>query len=155
VLNGASSCSQTEEFDQFGSRILAMAAFPGWVVARASSSCQTFLMCSERQRDGKILIYGHDQMLRETRAQLLQNKGFSIDRPSTLGEFRRFVSMSTPYLLLILCQSLSVELREAGTELFSRIHRGVPIYDLRSSVEPTSFLAEVDRLLNERLSEAV
>jgi hypothetical protein len=103
-------------------------------------------MSSAGQKRGRIIIFGQDQALLESRAQLIESLGFSTDRPSSLEEYRHFTSTKTPYMLAVLCQSLSPEQRASAEEALAGGKVVVPVYDLKASVAPLTFLREIERL---------
>lgn len=90
----------------------------------------------------RILIYGHDFTLLDTRRMLLASTGFHADTVSTLDELRFAVHHAQPpYELVILCHTISNDDREAVRQLIDKTATG--LYQLDRLVAPKRFINTV------------
>jgi hypothetical protein len=94
----------------------------------------------------RILIYGHDAALLETRRMLLAVNGFDVDAAVNEHEFQSRIAQSNPpYGVWILCHSLPQKERPAVQAL--AIEMAAPFYQLESFVAPPDFLEKVAEAL--------
>ena len=98
-----------------------------------------------RDRPHRLLIYGLDPLLLETRHLILKSGGYNADIVGTEQRFAGSLGRSSPYKLAIICYTLSDDERAAAHVIADRA--GVPVWQLESLVSPPTFLAEVSRCL--------
>lgn len=92
----------------------------------------------------RILIYGRDFTLMDTRRLLLASAGFQADMVSSLAELRSVVRHAQPpYELVILCHTVPKEDRASVRHLMENV--GAGLYQLERLVPPERFLNVVCR----------
>jgi hypothetical protein len=97
----------------------------------------------------RILIYGRDSTLLDTRRMLLASTGFQADTASSLDELRSEVRCAQPpYELVILCHTVSKEDRDSVHHLLE--NSGIGLYQLERLVHPEHFLNVVSARTNEQ-----
>jgi hypothetical protein len=94
----------------------------------------------------RILIYGRDSTLLETRRLLLASGGFRVNTVSNLLELRRSVERERPgYELFILCHTVPKEERQAIEDIASRIDAG--LYQLERMESLPRFVNKISEML--------
>lgn len=90
----------------------------------------------------RLLIYGRDYTLLDTRRMLLASSGFQADIVSTLDQLRSAVRRAQPpYELVILCHTISREDRAVVRDLIEKTRIG--LYQLEKLIPPKRFLTAV------------
>jgi hypothetical protein len=96
-------------------------------------------MLSSQPDPRRILTYGHDSVLLETRRLLLEQGGFAGDTASTLQEFvARVAETQPPYGLYVLCHT--VPLAERHAIAADALRANTAVYQPLRSRPPTSSL---------------
>ena len=72
-----------------------------------------------------VLLFGHDRLLQQTRAWILERNGLRVDAASTLYEMKTCLA-AKPYRLLLLCHSLTAGERATGISLAASFLPPVP-----------------------------
>jgi len=93
----------------------------------------------------RILIYGKDSILLETRRLLLASNGFRVSTVSNLEQLRVVADTEWPhYELFILCHTIPEEerLRIRGMA----IRKGVGLYQLERMETPPRFIGKVTNM---------
>jgi hypothetical protein len=85
--------------------------------------------------DKRVLIFGHDKALSETRRLLLEQAGFRSDISTDLQTCQ---DLSHRYCLLILCHTVSEE--EQSSIRANCAESGLAIYPLLTGVPPHDFV---------------
>jgi len=86
----------------------------------------------------RILIYGRDFTLLETRRLLLASNGFRVNTVGDLKQFRYSVEQEQlPYELFILCHTVPEGERQAIRDMALRTSAG--LYQLERMEQPTQF----------------
>jgi hypothetical protein len=94
----------------------------------------------------RILTYGHDAVLLQTRGLLLRMNGFDADTVVTEEEFYLCIAKAEPpHRLWILCHSTPREERPILDALGAKLT--TPIYQLESTTGPRDFLERVAEAL--------
>jgi hypothetical protein len=94
----------------------------------------------------RILIYGRDSTLLETRRLLLASGGFRVNTVSNLVELRRYVERERPgYELFILCHTVPDEERQAIEGIAVRMDAG--LYQLERMESPPRFVSTISEML--------
>jgi hypothetical protein len=106
-------------------------------------------MTSSQPDPRRILTYGHDSVLLETRRLLLEHGGFVVDTANSSQEFEACIAQAQPpYKLYILCHTVPIEeQRKIGAEA-SQVNTAV--YQLTVATAPPDFLIRVSELLSGR-----
>jgi hypothetical protein len=95
----------------------------------------------------RILIYGRDSTLLETRRLVLASSGFRVDTVSTLQQFQRAVEQAQPpYELFILCHTVSAEEQEEIKALALGLNTG--LYQLQRMECPPQFVDTVSEMVS-------
>src|ERR1700679_4034968 len=103
-------------------------------------------MLSSQPDPHRILTYGQDSVLLETRRLLLEQGGFAGDTASTLQEFvARIAEMQPPYGLYVLCHT--VPLAERHEIAADALRANTAVYQLAAAIAPPDFLIKVSELL--------
>jgi hypothetical protein len=103
-------------------------------------------MLSGQKNTRRILTYGHDAVLLETRGLLLRANGFDADTVVTEPEFYLHIARAEPpYRLWILCHSIPKEERPALLALSTKLT--TLLYQLETPVAPPDFLEKVAEAL--------
>ena len=98
------------------------------------------------QSPTRILTYGYDAVLLDTRRLLLAQAGYDSESVANPHEFEAALAALKPaYGLLILCHTVPEE--EQTTISASVEQTDVPLYRVPALVPPTEFLAHVSGLL--------
>jgi len=96
----------------------------------------------------RILIYGRDEVLLQTRSSLLETAGFKSDTTLNGEEFARRISAEQRrYCIFIVCHS--IERGEVQAIVEAAKASGVHVYALSSMTMPDEFLGEVRRLVDQ------
>jgi hypothetical protein len=94
----------------------------------------------------RILIYGRDSTLLETRRLLLASSGFRVNIVSNLLEFRRSVDREQPgYELFILCHTVPDDERSVIEGVATRTDAG--LYQLERMESPPRFIGRTSEML--------
>jgi DNA-binding response OmpR family regulator len=104
------------------------------------------MMSSSASKPRRILTYGYDEVLLDTRQAVLEMAGYEADIARSADEFHHRVSKAdTPYDLFILCHTVppveQSSIRQAATDA------GVAVYGMSSSISPEDFLLQVRAVL--------
>jgi hypothetical protein len=106
-------------------------------------------MLSSQPDSRRILTYGHDSVLLETRRLLLEQGGFAGDTASTFQEFQaRIAEAQPPYGLYVLCHTVPAV--EQHTIAAEALKANTAVYQLTAAVGPPDFLIKVSELLSDR-----
>jgi hypothetical protein len=106
-------------------------------------------MLSSQPDPRRILTYGHDSVLLETRRLLLEQGGFAGDTASTLQEFEaRIAETQRRYGLYVLCHTVPVAERHAIAA--AALKAKTAVYQLTAAIAPPDFLIKVSELLSGR-----
>ncbi len=107
----------------------------------------TTIRMSLSPRDSRILLYGHDEVLLNTRRLLLERAGFIVDTAKRAEEFEsRIAEAESPYDLFILGHTIP-ELEQKAI-IASTVNSNTIVYPLSAPVWPRNFLAKVSELLS-------
>lgn len=94
----------------------------------------------------RILIYGRDSTLLETRRLLLASGGFRVNIVSNLLQFRTSVERERPrHELFILCHTVPEEERLIIEEIAS--HTDAGLYQLERLENPPEFVGRISQML--------
>jgi hypothetical protein len=94
----------------------------------------------------RILIYGQDSPLLETRRLLLASAGFRVNTVSNLRQLRDAVSQAQPpYELLILCHTVPLDQRETISSI--ALDAGAGVYQLDRGEQPIIFRRSVAEMM--------
>jgi hypothetical protein len=106
-------------------------------------------MTSSQPDTRRILTYGHDSVLLETRRLLLEHGGFVVDTANTSQEFEACIAEAQhPYRLYILCHTVPIaEQRKIAAEASKA---NTAVYQLTVATAPPDFLMRVSELLSGR-----
>lgn len=97
----------------------------------------------------RILVYGRDFTLMDTRRMLLASTGFQADTVSNLNELRSAVRHAQPpYELVILCHTVPEEERVSVRHLLQ--NAGIGLYQLERLVHPERFINVVSGRTHEQ-----
>lgn len=103
-------------------------------------------MLSSQPDSRRILTYGLDETLLQTRRLLLEQAGYTVDTASTPESFQSHMAgAKTAYSLLILCHTIAIPEQE---EISSRLHSKTAVYGLKAPVSPAVFLKRVSNLVS-------
>jgi hypothetical protein len=106
-------------------------------------------MLSSQPDPRRILTYGNDSVLLETRRLLLEHGGFAGDTASTPQEFEACIAESQPpYGLYILCHTVPIAEQTKIAAEASKANTAV--YQLTVATAPPDFLVRVSMLLSGR-----
>jgi hypothetical protein len=95
----------------------------------------------------RILIYGRDSTLLETRRLILASSGFRVDTVSTLHKFQRAVEQAQPrYELFILCHTVPAQEQEEIRALAVSVNTG--LYQLQRMEPPPQFIGTVSEMVS-------
>jgi hypothetical protein len=95
----------------------------------------------------RILIYGQDSTLLETRRLLLASGGFRVNTVSNLRQFSHSVERAQPrYELFILCHTVPVEERSEIQSLAFAAEAG--LYQLQLMEAPPRFIGTVSEMVS-------
>ncbi len=83
-----------------------------------------------------ILLFGHDAALQRTRCDLLKRHGLGVDPVTNLVELKSCLAVK-PYILLVLCHSLSGGERVAGISLATSFLPAVHLLALQEGASGT------------------
>jgi hypothetical protein len=110
-------------------------------------------MVSSQLDTRRILTYGQDSVLLETRQLLLQQNGFTADTACTLQEFEACIAEKRPpYGLYVLCHTVPVAERHAIAASARKANTAV--YQLTAAIDPPDFLTKVSELISGSRSAA-
>lgn len=99
-------------------------------------------MIVPRTDEYRILIYGKDSALLETRRLLLASSGFRVRTVSSLDQFRSIVNANwSPFDLFILCHTIPEDERMRIRSLAASM--GAGLYQLERMEEPPRFIGKV------------
>jgi hypothetical protein len=102
-------------------------------------------MLSSQPDSRRILTYGQDETLLDTRRLLLEQAGYTVDTASTPGAFQSHMAgAKTAYSLLILCHTIAIPEQE---KMSSKLSSQTAVYRLKEPVSPDVFLKQVADLL--------
>jgi hypothetical protein len=94
----------------------------------------------------RLLIYGRDPLLLETRRLLLEIAGYETDAvASELAFTDKLVGSQSQYGLAIFCYTLP-HMARAAAHVFAD-KAGVPVWQLESLTDPPAFIAGVSKYL--------
>jgi hypothetical protein len=97
----------------------------------------------------RILVYGRDSTLLETRRMLLASTGFEAETVSSLQQLRSALRNSEPpYELIIVCHTVPADERVEIQKLAARVRVG--LYQLQLFEAPTRFIGTVSGMTVER-----
>ena len=103
-------------------------------------------MLSSQPDSRRILTYGLDESLLQTRQMLLQQAGYTVDTASTPESFQAHMAgAETAYSLLILCHTIAIPEQE---NISSRLSPQTAVYRLKEPVSPSVFLKQVGDLVS-------
>jgi DNA-binding response OmpR family regulator len=106
------------------------------------SRCDNFLVpFSSTNR--RVLIYGLDPILLDTRRLILQHAGLSVEIAHGPEEFGQMTA-SRPYDLLVLCHTVPDEQRET----ISSTSSSQPVFEIPMLLAPEPFVQAVQQVLN-------
>ena len=106
-------------------------------------------MTSSQPDPRRILTYGHDSVLLETRRLLLEHGGFVVDTANTSQEFEACIAEAhPPYGLYILCHTVPIEEQRNIAAEASKANTAV--YQLTVATAPPDFLIRVSEMLSGR-----
>ena len=91
----------------------------------------------------RILVYGRDPSLLETRQLVLETIGGAVDATTELEHAERFLAHDPPDLL-VLCYTLSEEDRRAILNLAERLHPHLNVLVLRADGPASTQTGEKD-----------
>ena len=128
------------------SRLVLTHNAPEWTKGGIAERC-------ERQDNGempaaallpiRVLAYGLDADLLETRELLLIQAGYSVHTATEYGMFRKLVAEARlSYGLCVLCHTVPEKERPALQEAAASVR--APLYQLTSAVSPEGFLKNVN-----------
>jgi hypothetical protein len=101
---------------------------------------------SGRLHNSRILAYGKDPILLQTRRMILEEAGFQVDTAVSVEKFSQYVDEANPpYGLFVLCHTISAPEQQAIGARAAQAH--TPVYQLSVPVAPPDFLEKVCRLL--------
>ena len=93
----------------------------------------------------RLLLYGYDQILLETRCSVLRIAGFDICTLIEPGAFKSALdAVGEPYDLLVICHSVPVNERDTIRSLAAQFR--MPIFQIEAHIQPEKLVAEVLRL---------
>ncbi len=93
----------------------------------------------------RILIYGWDPALLETRRLLLASAGFEASAVSSIQELRQRLRWAEPpYQLIILCHTVPTEERIESRKLAEKM--GIGLYQLDFLETPPRFIGTVSEM---------
>ena len=93
----------------------------------------------------RILTYGHDDVLLQTRVAILNKAGLSSDQSSSCEQvMKSFINPQRHYDLVILCHSVPAKEKESIVAEAERLN--IKIYALREPVRPEHFTSQVREL---------
>jgi hypothetical protein len=103
-------------------------------------------MLSSQPDSRRILTYGLDETLLQTRRLLLEQAGYTVDAASTPESFQSYMAgAKTAYSLLILCHTIAIPEQE---EISLRLSPQTAVYRLKEPVSPSAFLKQVSDLVS-------
>jgi hypothetical protein len=106
-------------------------------------------MLSSQPDPRRILTYGHDSVLLETRRLLLEQGGFAGDTANTLQEFEACIAETQRrYGLYVLCHTVPVS--EQNAIAADAFKANTAVYQLAAAIAPPDFLIKVSELLSGR-----
>lgn len=95
----------------------------------------------------RLLMYGRDPILLDTRSAILKMAGFDIYTVTGLRSFRSaFESDASPYRLAILCHSVPPEERESIAAF--AIRSRTTVFQIETLIPPVRLVSEVSRFAN-------
>ena len=95
----------------------------------------------------RILIYGRDSTLLETRRLILASSGFRVNTVSTLQQFQRAAEQAQPrYELFVLCHTVPEEERDEIKALAVRLDTG--LYQIQRMESPPQFIDTVSEMVS-------
>ena len=98
---------------------------------------------------GRILLFGKDTILLDTRALVLQSAHFVVDLSNDMETLtRRIVSSALPYRAIICCYTVADNEREEIVALTSRWQ--ITMLQLDCLVQPAVLIAQVSALVAEQ-----
>lgn len=100
-------------------------------------------MVDTTQKRGSVLTVGRDLELARTRAMLLESAGYRTEVACTVPEVALYLQRRLPFGLVIICHSVTESARSEILALLRDQGSDSPVYTLRESVAPTTFLQEV------------
>ena len=99
-------------------------------------------MIAPSTEEFRVLIYGKDTTLLETRRLLLTNSGFRVRTVSSMEQFRFLAGRErSQYELFILCHTIPEEERTKIQAM--AIHQGIGLYQLERMEAPPRFIGKV------------
>jgi hypothetical protein len=103
-------------------------------------------MLSTKQNSHRILAYGHEADLLETRCMVLRQAGFHVDAASSAKEFEdRIAQAEIPYRLLLIGHTIPVAEQRKIAE--SAANSTTAVYRLTEAVSPQHLINSVSELL--------
>jgi hypothetical protein len=103
-------------------------------------------MSSGTQNSYRILVYGHDAILLETRCMVLRQAGFHLDAASSAEEFEACIAQAEiPYRLFLLGHTVPVAEQRKIAE--SAADSATTVYQLTESVPPQHLIDRLSELL--------
>jgi hypothetical protein len=102
-------------------------------------------MAPKSHSSGKILTYGRDQLLLETRGLILSGAGYEPVLAGSRSEFESHLQEEGRFGLAVLCHTIDQIERDEIEPLIRE--RRIPVYALPTGVPPKDFIANVAALL--------
>lgn len=110
-------------------------------------------MSAESHNPSRVLLFGKDMELLETRAMVLRSVGMTVDIATNLRDFNTQVGSSgLPYGVTVCCFSAS----DFERDEINSIANGncVPLLNLGGSLSPQRLIEEVSSLISEGRSQS-
>ena len=89
----------------------------------------------------RLLIYGRENMLIDTRRRILETAGFAVDANRALPDVEAQLAADPGYALLIVCHTAPAGDRRALAELAEEA--AVPIFQIETLITPADLLKAV------------
>jgi DNA-binding response OmpR family regulator len=103
-------------------------------------------MLSAKQNSHRILAYGHEADLLETRCMVLRQAGFHVDAASSAKEFEACLAQAEiPYRLFLLGHTIPVAEQRKIAE--STANSTTAVYQLTEAVSPQHLIDRLSELL--------
>ena len=97
-------------------------------------------MKTDTPNSTRLLIYGRDPLLLDTRRLVLQMAGFAVHSTKALPEVQTQLATSASYGLLIVCHTASAEDRHALAAMAAKA--AVPVYQIETLIAPAALLTQ-------------
>jgi hypothetical protein len=108
-------------------------------------------MLSTKQNSHRILAYGHEAVLLETRCMVLRQAGFHVDAASSAKEFEaRIAQAKIPYSLFLLGHTIPFAEQKEIAE--STANSATAVYQLTEFVPPQDLIDSLAELLRADLT---